>query len=228
MKHKKYTVTPQASVEKILTSIIGCQFIRMQTKTSAGLRKTRDDANGKRYKHEHGDIQKISDGQFIVGFRYANSLANQAKREDKKIEFNVQPRMWGEHVSGTCLIEHKGSVYVETIPQKSFWHRYVDENGDPIWQPDIQDLIDHKNARRGKSSTQANLEGEVIVRDYKLTNVLYLVANHYTFGTFDQYASEAMEDEDAVNVDKQWDALRESNNDLWAMGQQSESDGMPW
>jgi hypothetical protein len=216
-KHSKYTVTATGTaaqqIETALRSIKGCQFIRMQTLTSAGLRKTRDNAyTGKREAHGYGDIQKFSDGQYLVGFRYENSLANQAKREGKVIEFDVQDRAWGTHVEGTCLIENHGSLYVETLPQQSFCTSYQDEQGNDIARDDIADLIDHKESRRERSTTQDELTKEIIVRDYKLTNVLYLVANHYTVG-----ASRIDYAEPELNTDAAWDKYRESQADLNAM-----------
>ena len=191
MKHIQHTIAKhlgaETEIENALRTIKGCQFIRMQAITNAGLRLTRD-TSGKRVKHEHGQIQKFTDGQFLVGFRYENSLNNQANREGKKIQFNVQDRVWGEHIENTCLIQLGANLYVETLPINIFHVSYLDAEGNHIEKSEIQDLIDAKKEKRQKSSTQSNLEKEVIVRDYKLANIKYLVANHYTIGQCSFYA----------------------------------------
>ena len=216
MKKTTYTVTKQPTVENVLRSIDGCQFIRMQTLTNARLRKTIDTPSG-RQKHAHGEIQKFTDGQYLVGFRYGNSLINQAGREGKAIEFNVQDRAWGEQVEGTCLIQHKGGLYVETLPQTIYCVTYQDQWGNKLDQSEIQPLIDDKKSKRQRSSTQADLDTEVIVRDYKLESILYLAANQCKVGTFNANV-EYDPAEDQINTDLAWDQYRESQNDIGAMG----------
>ena len=180
MKHTQYTITKGANeIETVLRGIKGCQIITMQVLISAGLRKTRD-IDGKRTKHEHGAIVKRQKLQAIVGWNYASRLDRAAKREGKQIEFEVQSRMWGERISGTCLVEHKGALYVEAAPMRVMSTEYVSEYGVKIDPESISDLIEHKANQKAKSSTQEELTNEVFVRDYKLDNIETLAANGYS------------------------------------------------
>ncbi len=179
MEHTQYTITKGATeIETVLRGIKGCQFITMQVLISAGLRKTRD-IDGKRVKHEHGAIMKRQKVQAIVGWNYASRLDRQAEREGKEIDFEVQPRMWGERIAGTCLVEHKGAMYVEAAPIHIMQTEYISEHGETIDANDIRDLIDHKAEQKSKSSTQEELANEVFVRDYKLANIETLAANGF-------------------------------------------------
>jgi|TARA_R110000824_G_scaffold59601_7_gene159917 hypothetical protein len=180
MKHTKYTITKGANdIETVLRGINGCQIVTMQVLISAGLRKTRD-IDGKRTKHEHGAIVKRQKLQAIVGWNYASRLDRAAKREGKQIEFEVQSRMWGERINGTCLVEHKGALYVEAAPLRVMSTEYVSEYGVKIDPESISDLIEHKANQKAKSSTQEELTNEVFVRDYKLDNIETLAANGYS------------------------------------------------
>jgi hypothetical protein len=179
MKHTQYTITKGANdIETVLRGIKGCQIITMQVLISAGLRKTRD-IDGKRTKHEHGAIKKRQKLQAIIGWNYASRLDRAAKREGKEIEFEVQSRMWGERIDGTCLVEHKGALYVEAAPMRVQSTEYISEHGETIDANDIRDLIDHKAEQKSKSSTQEELTNEVFVRDYKLDNIETLAANGF-------------------------------------------------
>ena len=179
MEHTQYTITKGANdIETVLRGIKGCQIITMQVLISAGLRKTRD-IDGKRTKHEHGAIMKRQKLQAIIGWSYASRLDRAAKREGKQIEFEVQPRTWGERIDGTCLVEHKGALYVEAAPMRVKSTEYISEHGVNIDPENIRDLIDHKADQKAKSSTQEELTNEVFVRDYKLANIETLAANGF-------------------------------------------------
>ena len=103
-----------------------------------------------------------------IGFHYSNSLDNQAKREGKNIDFQVQPRRWGKRLDNCALVEHKGKHYLECKVEKTFEVNYFLENGAPIEKSAIEEFLPKKR----ESSTQDELDKKVILRDIKLENIL--------------------------------------------------------
>ena len=103
-----------------------------------------------------------------IGFHYSNSLENQAKRENKNIDFQVKPRRWGKRLENCALVEHNGKHYLECKVEKTFEVNYFLENGAPIEKSAIQEFF----PKRSESSTQNELDKKVILRDVQLENIL--------------------------------------------------------
>lgn len=103
-----------------------------------------------------------------IGFHYSNSLENQAKRENKNINFQVQPRRWGKRLDNCALVEYNGKHYLECKIEKTFEVNYFLENGEQIEKEKIQEFF----PKRSESSTQEELDKKIILRDVQLENIL--------------------------------------------------------
>lgn len=138
----------------------GCQAISLDIVTDPKMRKTANPFLG---------AMKHNTVSGLVGFKYGNSVNNQAGREDNEadMDFVAQPRKWGERVGH--MVEHKGQWYVELKVQSTntptFW-----KDGKQVTGEDLESLKTFIPTKRAPS-TQDHLETKVIVRDIKLSSI---------------------------------------------------------
>ena len=150
------------TTNKLLTfflNYVGHSLIGLTILTDARLKKTGN---------PYGKVLKKTRLLANIGFHYSNSLENQAKRENKNIDFQVQPRRWGKRLENCPLVEYNGKHYLECKIEKTFEVNYFLENGEQIEKEKIQEFF----PKRSESSTQEELEKKVILRDVKLENIL--------------------------------------------------------
>jgi hypothetical protein len=150
------------NTNKLLTfflNYVGHSLIGLTILTDARLKKTGN---------PYGKVLKKTRLLANIGFHYSNSLENQAKRENKNIDFQVQPRRWGIRLPKSALVEHNGNHYLECKVEKTFEVNYFLENGAPIEKSAIEEFLPKKR----ESSTQEELTKKVILRDVKLENIL--------------------------------------------------------
>ena len=114
-----------------------------------------------------GEIVKRVRATIQVGFKYYNSLANQAKREEKEISFKKQPRRWGTRRPDAPLVDHLGKVYLECMFIKVHEVAYFDLEGNEVSLKDIELFLPKKK----ESATQDELEKKVILRDVNVANI---------------------------------------------------------
>lgn len=117
----------------------------------------------------HKDSLKYSVVQINWGiWNYTSSLYSMASKEGKEIVFDVKPRQWGERMAGTPLVHHKGKYYLEAKCEKLVEMDYYDQEGNKLDKEEMSQFV----PVRKKSSTQAQLDGEVVLRDYSLSNIM--------------------------------------------------------
>jgi len=115
------------------------------------------------------DALKYAEVQINWGiWNYSNSLYSMASREGKEIVFDVKPRQWGERMDGTPLVRHLGKYYLEAKCERVLEMDYYNQEGDKLDKEEMSQFL----PKRKKSSTQAKLDGEVVLRDYSLDNLL--------------------------------------------------------
>ena len=143
-------------------------FLTFHGTSLAGL-ETLTDARAKKTDNPFKDKIILKQSQLLVnlGFVYSNSLENQAKREQKEIDFQVKPRVWGERIMNTALVLHKRYYYLECKVEKVYSTRYVDVDGNELNKEDVIPFLPKKK----ESSTQDGLEKKIYLRDYKLSSV---------------------------------------------------------
>ena len=115
------------------------------------------------------DALKYAEVQINWGiWNYSNSLYSIASREGKEIVFDVKPRQWGERMDGTPLVRHLGKYYIDAKCERVLEMDYYNLEGDKLDKEEMSQFL----PKRKKSSTQAKLDGEVVLRDYSLDNLL--------------------------------------------------------
>ncbi len=163
-------------IQEVLRNIKGNGFAHIITRTVPAMRKTNNP--------HHGNVFKIADVQIQAGFHYINSVNNQLTREGKTPDAEAKPRKWGQRIKGTPLVEHTNKAgeykqYLEAKCEKVNSVKYVDGEGNEIAKADLAQWLQERPA---KSSTQANVEQEVILRDYSLESIQFIAIGGQTVG----------------------------------------------
>ena len=158
-----------AKLEAVLRNVKGNGFAHLVAKTVPTWAKAKSHPF-------HGNVFKIADVQVQAGFHYINSVNNQLTREGKTADAEAKPRKWGQRIKGTPLVEHTNKagehrLYLEAKCEKVNSVKYVDAQGNEI---DKADLAEWTDRPRAKSSTQANVDKEIILRDYALDSIEWI------------------------------------------------------
>jgi hypothetical protein len=111
----------------------------------------------------------------MIGFDYQNSVNNQAEREDKG-EREAKSRAWGVLSESRLFVHHKGASYLQLKLQSVTDTVYL-LDGVEVAEADIKPYL----SASSKSSTQADLEKQVIVNDIKLENIKALTMMGETY-----------------------------------------------
>jgi hypothetical protein len=156
------------TLQNVLATHIGNGFFHAVTVTVPAMRKTGNPFYGK--------VWKVTDLHGQAGFHYINSVNNQLEREGKERNADVKPRQWGQRIKGTPLVEHTNKagvhrLYLEAKCERIASVYYVDAYGVEV---DKADLAPWLQARSAKSSTQANVDAEIILRDYALDSIAWI------------------------------------------------------
>lgn len=112
----------------------------------------------------------------IIGYSYANSVNRLASKEGKE-EREVKPHPWGDMDAQRLFRIHRktGEPYLSMKVQKQTVIGYFAPDGTEFPANVIEPFIPVPN----KSSTQEDLDGEVIAKDFSLHNIREIKA----FGT---------------------------------------------
>jgi hypothetical protein len=164
-----------ADLREELENHKGNGFIHLIAKTVPAMRKTDNPYFGK--------VFKVQDVQAQAGFHYINSVNNQLVREGKEGNAKAKGRAWGVRMvkengfaENTCLVTHtkKGETearfYLEAKIERVNSVHYEDAHGVEVDKADLAPWLSGKGA---KSSTQANVNAEIILRDYEVSNILW-------------------------------------------------------
>lgn len=154
----KTIVTVKEAVAMIQRTVRGTMAISVDAVTVPDLRKTGNPFVGK--------IVKACTMNGLIGFDYETSVNNQAGREGKE-ERDAKPRKWGVLTADRLFVEHKGQYYLQMKVQSASTPIYRDLDGNEIPLSAIEAFMPPK----AKSSTQADLEKEIVVRDVKVGNL---------------------------------------------------------
>lgn len=109
----------------------------------------------------------------IIGFDYENNVNTIAIQEGKELR-QAKPRVWGEITQDKIFVYHKGELYLRTRVLKTSTPIYVNKvTGEEVDKCALEPYFKSSS----KSSTQSDLEGEVIERDYKISSIVGFKAN---------------------------------------------------
>lgn len=142
----------------------GTSFATLITETEPTMNKTGNRFNGK--------IRKISKIAGIIGnWSYRNSVNNQLEREEKVADFEPHYRTWGNRISGSGIVEHKGQLYIEVkIEGITEEPRYEWNDGTQLTESEFSELKQWIK-KSSAPSTQDGIEKKIILRDYKLDSI---------------------------------------------------------
>lgn len=126
-------------------------------------------------KNPFGKVRKISRVNGFINWHYANSVNNQRAREGNDEQFIAKPRKWGNREENSPLVEHHGALYLEMKVERSLSHEYRNDFGtltDEIIKPFLYEKPD---------SGRQEVEKTVILRDYKIDNIVGISMNKEEF-----------------------------------------------
>lgn len=155
----KTIVTVSEAVSIISRTVRGTMAVSIDAVTVPEMRKT-----GNPYA---GRITKSCRMDGMIGFDYENSLNNQAAREGKE-DRDAKARKWGVLTADRIFVTHKGAWYLQMKVQSTDTPVYRDDMGNEIAKDTLAPFLPAKSA---PSSTQSDLDKEIIVRDVKMSNV---------------------------------------------------------
>jgi hypothetical protein len=145
-------------VATVRATVKGTTPVSIESVTVPKMRKTGNPFNGK-------EVLKHATMFGLMGFDYENSVNSLARKEGKE-EREAKPRAWGKLTSDRLFVEHKGQHYLRMKVQGTKNIRYT---VDGVETPKSE--LEAWLPKPRKSSTQADLVGEVVERDIKLENV---------------------------------------------------------
>ena len=168
--------TQRDELETLLKNHKGNGFAHIVTKTVPDMNKTNNPF--------FGNVWKITDTQIQAGFHYINSVNNQLTREGKSANAIAKARTWGHRIDNTPLVEHTNKqgehrLYLEAKCERVNSVHYVDGTGQQIDKTLLTPWLKSKGA---KSSTQANVDKEIVLRDYALDSILWIAIDGKEIG----------------------------------------------
>ena len=109
---------------------------------------------------------KIQTKNGMIGFDYGNSVNNQASRENKE-ERTTKERAWGILSPDRIFVYHNDTVYLQ-IKVQSVSNTVYKLGNKTI---DYEAIKPYLSSISTSSSTQADLDKEIIINDIKLINI---------------------------------------------------------
>jgi hypothetical protein len=151
------TMTQAQFVRYVRDNVKGTTAISVDALTYPDLKKTGNPYVG---------ASKACTMSGLIGFDYQNSVNRMAAKEGAG-ERTASHRAWGTLTPDRLFVEHKGTFYLQLKSQAASDPIYRDVYGVEIPESSIKPFLPKKY----KSSTQADLEGEICVRDVKVVNL---------------------------------------------------------
>lgn len=121
-----------------------------------------------------GRVLKTQSSNVFVNFNYENAVNNARFKESGETGFTAHPRKWGVRIAGTPLVLNKGIYYLEcrffkaSDPTYTIDNVVVDKSVLEPFMPATYSNAEHQGL---------SAEKEVIIRDFKLTNIKEIVVN---------------------------------------------------
>ena len=158
-------ITQNQAVAMIRDNVKGTTFVSIDTSTDPDMPKTNNPFWDKANKT--WNIRKLNTVTGAIGADYeraVNRIANKENKDDRE----AKPRAWGTLTADRLFVEHKGGFYLQVKVENGGKPTYVHaDTGEAIDKETIKPFLKEKV----KSSTQADLDGEVIIRDFKMASI---------------------------------------------------------
>lgn len=142
------------------------QFISIEQCTPVKMRKTNNPLDGR-------DVCKYSK----LNVRLNGNYTKQARRETGNAEFVAQPRTWGERIGESCIIQNKGTFYLEYFCMNVLESGYMIDgvHATPEQVETIKEFLPKR-----KKTTNAGVSTDT-VRCVKIENILSVTMNKKTY-----------------------------------------------
>lgn len=126
-----------------------------------------------------GSVKKRCRINGMIGWAYEAAVNRQRIRENQEPDFDALPRKWGTRLHGTPWVTHItkdgiAKTYLELKCENVYEVEYVDGNGNPV-PFDVLHYI-----KESKNNPRQELEREIILRDYDVTNIVAFSWNGIT------------------------------------------------
>jgi len=164
-------ITRSALVEMLKSLPKSNTFVGVTMTTVPRMRKTNNPWFGR--------VRKTSTVTGCVHYNYESNVNAQREREGKPEDFVIQAPSWGERVGDTCIIEHKGKLYIDLRVLRCLRNRYF-ADGTRI----SKDTIDAWLQKSGPSKKQ-DLKKDVVVRRPEIVNLRRINVNKERYEVID-------------------------------------------
>lgn len=159
------------NIAQIMTeNVNGTTFISMDTETSVKLTGgKKNPLQGRVTKQQRGSVVMVFQNKNANG--YENMVKKHLIEEGKDPEsFQLGPRKWGERITDTPFIEHKGKHYLEVI----FLHA-----GETIYYVDgvETDSSQIEGLPVRKEGEQGGVSNKVVIRTFSIDSIKRLTVN---------------------------------------------------
>ena len=149
---------------EMLLKEVGSNIVTLTTKTDARLKKT---------DNPFGMVWKYLKLNGFIGAGYGNCVNNQLNREEKATEFEAMPPSWGEYLDDSCLVIHKGKIYLPILAKAVVGEvEYRDDKGIVLTKEQVAPWL----PSRSKGNRQGT-DKEVVWRKYKIESILGITMN---------------------------------------------------
>ena len=147
-------------IQLIAEKVKGTTFVSCDIETDPRMRKT-----GNPYLHR--GIVKRNTLTGVIGFDYQNGLDRRANKENKE-QRQAKSRAWGTLTPDRLFVTHNGNFYLQLQVENSSEPRFFDRDGIEIPKAELAPWLPK---RTSESSSQADLDSKIIVRDIKMSNI---------------------------------------------------------
>lgn len=152
------TVISKAQFQSMVESNVkGTTAITIDCITTPNMRKTGNPYLG---------VKKFQTMNGLIGFIYEDGVNRLAAKEGKE-EREAKARSWGEIGDGRFFVHNGDKTYLRMMVKGSTNVYYFMPDGTEVSKAELAPFLPVKK----KSSTQADLEGELIERDINVDNI---------------------------------------------------------
>jgi len=155
-------VVSRSELQNVIETVKTSTFVSVHVETEVDMNKTDNPFYGATKENQVA-------GQ--IGFDYETNVNNQLGREDKPLDFTAQAHKWAIPMENGCknLVQNRDR-------SKTYLRMKVTSAGEPSYkfngQVILKETIQPYLKVHKKPHTQADLDKEIVVRMYCLTNIL--------------------------------------------------------
>lgn len=124
----------------------------------------------------YAGLKKISSALVNINYSYGNAVNNRRNKENREADFKSAPRIWGNKIPNTPLIENDGEYYLETRFMNAPKETIYVSNGNVVESEKVKPFL-----YATSSSSRQQVENPVIVRNFKISNIVEIQINKVNY-----------------------------------------------